>query len=40
MLKMTVLIAENLVLRRGIKFQVSQSGADDCNVTAKIIKAD
>lgn len=40
MLKMTGLIVENLVLRRGIKFKASQSGAGDCNVTARISKAD
>ena len=38
MLKLTVLIVEKLVLR-AIKFKVSKSGADDCNVTARISKA-
>ena len=40
MLQMTVVIVENLVLRKGIKFKASQSGAGDCNVTVRISKAD
>ena len=38
MLQMAVLIVEKLVLR-AIKFKASKSGADDCNVTARISKA-
>lgn len=39
MLKMTVLIVEILDLRRGIKFKVSRSDADDPNVAARTSKA-
>lgn len=34
MLKMTVVIVEKLVLRREIKFKVSESGADDSKMIA------
>lgn len=39
MLKMTVLIVEKLVLRKGMKFRVSKSDTHDCNMTARTSKA-
>lgn len=39
MLKMTVVIVEKLVLRREIKFKVSESGTDDSTMTARISEA-